>query len=250
MEASTSTRKRAGSSLGAAMFSTRRGSITTAIVAALLAGIILFAFVSSYNKSSAPAVVNTPVFVSSGYIPKGTPVSVIASGSLISRTTVPSTHVVTGAIADPSAIKGEVAANPIYPGQQLTAADFTTADVTITSQLTGDQRAIAIPVGAAQGMIGFVQAGDRVDVMNDSGTSKSGALTLASNLLVLDAPGATSSGGGLGGGGGSSGGTNLVLKVTPQQAAQLASAADNGRVWITLRPPVGALGTTNANSKK
>jgi Flp pilus assembly protein CpaB len=250
MEASTSTRKRAGSSLAAAMFSTRRGSIMTAVVAALLAGIILFAFVQNYHKSSAPPVVNTPVFVASAYIPKGTPVSVIASGSLMSRTTVPSTHVVTGAIVDPSAIKGEVAANPIYPGQQLTAADFSSSDVTITSQLTGSERAIAIPVDPAHGLIGFVQAGDRVDVLNDGGTGqagKSSVSVVATNILVLSAPGATGSG--AIGGGGSSGG-NLVLQVTPTQAEALAAAADNGKIWITLRPPVGALGTTNANGKK
>jgi Flp pilus assembly protein CpaB len=232
------------------MFSTRRGSITTAIVAAILAGIILFAFVSNYNSSSGPSVVNTPVFVSSGYIPKGTPVSVLASGSLISRTTVPSTHVVSGAIQDPSAIKGEVAAEPIYPGQQLTAADFTTADVTITSQLTGTERAIAIPVDQAHGMIGFVQAGDRVDVLNDGGggaAGKGGVAVLGTNVLVLNAPGG-SSGGGIGGGGGSSNG-NLVLQVTPKQSLAFAYAADNGKIWITLRPAAGALGTTNPNKK-
>jgi pilus assembly protein CpaB len=229
------------------MFSTRRGALTTAAVAAVLAGLLLFIFVQNYNKGGSGAVVNTPVYVASGYIPKGTPASVIASGSLMSRTTVPSTHVVAGAIGDPSAIKGEVAVDAIYPGQQLTAADFTTANVTLASQLTGHQRAIAIPVNSSSGLIGFLQTGDHVDVMADSGGGTAGAggvAIVAQNVLVLSAPGATG-GGSVGSGSPSGNGANVVLQVTPKQAQAFAFASDNGKVWLTLRPPVGALGTTN-----
>ncbi len=248
MEASSSTRRRTASGLTGAMFSTRRGSLTTAIVAALLAGLLLFVFVQNYHKSQPAAQVNTPVFVASGYIPKGTPAELIASGSLMSRTTVPSNHVVVGAISDPSVLRGQVAAAAIYPGQQLTAADFTVAPVTITSQLTGTQRAIAIPVDAAQGLIGFVQSGDRVDVMSDQGTAAGGSggvVTVASNVHVLSAP--SGSGGGISGG--SSSGGNIVLSVSPSEASKLAFAADNGKVWLTLRPPVGAIGSTGGSHK-
>lgn len=252
MEASSSSRRRAGGSLTGAMFSTRRGAITTAVIAALIAGILLFAFVQSYKKGGSSSVGNAPVFVASGYIPAGTPVSVIASSQLLSRTTVPTTHVVVGAISDPSVLRGEVAAVSIYPGQQLTAADFTTKNVSLASQLTGDNRAIAIPVDSAHGLTGFVQAGDHVDVLNDAGSGRAGlggVAVLAQNVLVLTAPGG-------GGGGGSplagsssassNGSGNIILEVTAKQAAAFAFAADNGKVWITLRPPVGALGTTTA----
>ena len=33
---------------------------------------------------------------------------------------------------------------------------------------------------------------------------------------------------------------DLTVRVTADQAAQLAFAADNGKVWFVLRPPVGA----------
>ena len=252
MEASSSTRKRAGGGLTGAMFSTRRGAITTAVVAALLAGLLLFVFVSNATKTSSTAAVNTPVFVSTGYIPSGTPVSVIASSQLLSRTTVPSNHVVVGAISDPSLVRGEVAAVNIYPGQQLTATDFTAKSVTVASQLTGDQRAIAIPVDSAHGLVGFVQAGDHVDVLDDAGAGaagRGGVAVLAQNVVVLSAPGAAASGSGIGGGGGGGAGGNILLQVTSKQATAFAFAADNGKVWITLRPPVGALGTTTAAKK-
>ena len=93
-------------------------------------------------------------------------------------------------------------------------------------------------------MVGFVQTGDHVDVMSDSDSGRVGAggvSTLAQNVLVLSAPGG--GGGGVAGGGSSSG--NIVLSVTPRQAAAFAFASDNGKVWITLRPPVGAIGSTS-----
>lgn len=242
MEASSSTRRRAGGKVSSAMFSTRRGAITTAAVAAVLAGIVLFTFVQSYKKAGPAAVVNTPVFVASGYIPSGTPVSVIASSQLMSRTTVPSSHVVAGAIADPSAVRGEAAAVNIYPGQQLTAADFVARTTTLASQLTGNNRAIAIPVDSAHGLVGYVQAGSRVDVLNDAGSGR--LAVLGTNILVLNPPG-----GGSSTAGSSSGSGNIILQVTRQQASSFASAADSGKIWILLRPPVGALGTKAAGGK-
>src|SRR5205823_877868 len=91
----------------------------------------------------------------------------------------------------------------VYPGQQLTAADFTAANVTIASQLAGPDRAIAVPVDSAHGLTGFVQGGDRVDVLSSfpGGGNGHGAVTvLAQNVLVLSAAG--------GGGGGAIGGNN------------------------------------------
>jgi Flp pilus assembly protein CpaB len=229
------------------MFSTRRGAITTAVVAAILAGLLIFAFVSSYTKGGAAAPVNTPVFVSQGFIPRGTPASVVASNSLLDRTTVPSNHVVVGAISDPATLKGEVAVQDIYPGQQVTAADFAVGNVSAASQLTGVERAISVPVDTTHGLIGFVHSGDHVDVLASltSGGGGGQVTTLATNITVLNAPGG---GGGGGVGGGSSGG-GIVLRVTPKEASTMAYAADNGKIWIVLRPPVGAIGTTTATTQ-
>jgi Flp pilus assembly protein CpaB len=226
--------------------STRGGTIAVAAGAALLAGILLFAFVQRYRHSVTSTASSTPVFVASGYIPRGTATSLIASGQLMQRALVKNNQVRIGAIADPAVLRGEVAAKDIYPGQQLTAADFTAANVTIASQLTGADRAIAIPVDSAHGLVGFVQAGDHVDVLSSFGAAGNarGAVTLLDqNVLVLSAPGAAGGGGVVGGG---SNGGNIVLRVRAQVAQILAFAADNGKLWITLRPPVGALPSTGS----
>jgi pilus assembly protein CpaB len=221
-------------------FSSRGGTIAVAAGAAVLAGILLFLFVQRYRSSVNSSATSTPVFVATSYIPRGTSASLIASGKLMQRAMVKQDQVRPSAIADPSTVHGEVTATDIYPGQQLTAAEFTAAGVTIASQLTGGDRAIAIPVDSSHGLVGYVQPGDHVDVLASFGASNAHAAVnvVAQNVLVLSAP-TGGGGGGLGGGGGGNG--NLVLRVDEKTAQILAFDADNGRVWITLRPPVGAI---------
>jgi Flp pilus assembly protein CpaB len=245
MEAS-SVRKKIGGNWPGDSLSGRRGTLLIAVVAALAAGLLIFLFVQQYKKHVNGTVSTSPVFVATQFIQRGTSANVIATKSLFQRTLVKSDQVVTGAITDPSLIQGQVATKDIYPGQQLTAADFTTSDVTIASQLSGSQRAIAVPVDAAHGLVNYVHAGDYVDVLSSfaggTGSTTGGAVTtLARHILVL----ATSaSGGGIG----TTGGDEAVLRVTDQLALEVAYAVDNGKVWITLRPPAGATNSTAATT--
>jgi Flp pilus assembly protein CpaB len=242
MEAS-SIRRRVGGNWPGGAFSGRRGTLIIAFVAALLAGLLLFVFVQQYKKNVTGTVNTTPVFVATRFIQKGTSVSVIATDALFQRTLVRTNQVVAGAIPDPAALSGEVAAANIYPGQQLTAGDFTRGDVTVASQLTGVQRAIALPVDPAHGLVGYIHPGDYVDVLSSSsGGTGAGSLvtTLAQNVLVLGV-----SGGG-GGGIGGSGGSVVVLRLTDKAALSAAFTADNGKIWVTLRPPAGATDSVRA----
>jgi Flp pilus assembly protein CpaB len=220
------------------LLSTRGGAVAVAAGAAILAGVLLFVFVQRYKDNASSSAAPTTVFVARSLIPQGSSADLIASQQLIQRSSLRGSQVKEGAIVDPAVLHGEVAAVNIYPGQQITAADFTRA-VTVASNLTTTQRAIAIPVDSAHGLSGFVHAGDYVDVYgsyNGAGASSNHSVnTLLQNVLVLSAPSGAS--GGLGGGNNNS---NIVLRVTDTAAPGLAYAADNGRVWIVLRPPVAA----------
>jgi Flp pilus assembly protein CpaB len=230
------------------MFSSRRGTLIIAASAAVIAGILLFVFVQQYRKSVNNTASNVPVFVASGYIPRGTAASLVASNQLLQRTLVKSHAVRLGAITDPAVLHGEVAAADIFPGQQILASDFSATNVTIASELTGTYRAIAVPVDAAHGLIGFVQSGDHVDLLSSlapGGSATHGAeQLLASNVLILSAPGAPATGGGLTPSTPGSSNGNIVLSVTEKVAQQVAYVADNGKLWVLLRPPVGAIGTS------
>jgi Flp pilus assembly protein CpaB len=235
MEA-TSTSNKIGRNSPGDMLSTRGGAIVVATVAAILAGILLFVFVQRYRNNQNASSATTPVFVAKSLIPQGSSADVIASEQLLQRTTLRGSQVHAGAIADPSVLHGEVAAMNIYPGQQITASDFTTAGG-VSSQLTATQRALAIPVESAHGLIGYVHTGDHVDVLasftGGSSTNHGSVTSLLHDVLVLNAPSAS-------GGVGSSSNSNVVLRVSDHDATALAYAADNGKVWIVLRPPLGA----------
>jgi Flp pilus assembly protein CpaB len=210
-----------------------------AAVAAVLAGILLFAFVQQYKHNQNASAAATPVFVARGLIPQGSSAEVIASQQLLQRTSVRGSQVQSGAIADPSVLHGQVAAVNIYPGEQITASDFT-ATGTVASQLSGSERAISVPVDSAHGLVGVVHTGDHVDVLasysGGTGTNRGSVTTLIQNVLVLNAPsdngGVTSNSGG--------NNSNILLKVSDHDAPALAYASDNGKVWVVLRAPLGA----------
>lgn len=225
-------RSRIGGSWTAQLLATRRGAMTVAALAAVLAGVLLYLFVQHYKSNSSSSVA-TPsavyVFEATKYIPAGTPASTIASEGLFKRTQVPAKQAVAGAIADPSLITGEVSATSIAPNQQVTAADFTHANVTIGAYLTGTQRAIAIPLDAPHGLTAYLSAGNTVDIMDENQGSTT---MLAQNVSIL----------------GNSGG-DVVLRVSDKQALQISSASDSTKIWLVLRPPTGAQESVRVGAK-
>jgi pilus assembly protein CpaB len=222
--------------LSSRLFSTRGGTIAVGGFAALLALLILLLYLSHYRSSIRSSSAPVPVLVAKHLIPQGTAGDVLGTGGGFEPTEVPKTNVKEGALSDPAVLKGRVAIADIYPGQQLTLADFTpTALATLGSRLTGRQRAITIPVDTVHGMIGTVVVGDRVDIYaNLNGVIKA----IMQNVLVLGVSGG--GGGSVSGGGGSS----MTFRLTPGGAARLAFASDNGKIWIILRPATrgGAIG--------
>lgn len=221
--------------------STRGGTIVLGAAAALIAGVILLVYLNRYrstiNAGEAPAT----VLVAKGLIEKGTPGDTIGLKKLFQPADVREADLKEGAVTDPALLRGRIAVDNIYPGQQLTAADFAPTSATaIGPKLIDRQRAISIPLDTSHGIIGHVEAGDRVDVYAGfnvtQGIGSQGQPVLKvimQNAVVLDAPAA-------GGAAGGASTANVVLRADYQQAAELAWASDNGKLWIVLRPRGGA----------
>lgn len=231
MEASSTSGGRIGGKWSSGAFGGRRAGIYIAVIAALLAGVLIYAFVQHYkkNNSSAAPTVNS-VIVATSYIPRGTPASVVAQANGYKRLNLKSGAAVAGAISDPSQINGLVAATNIAPGQELTSSDFAGGTIALSQYLQGPNRALEIPVDTTHGLAGYVTQGERIDLAtNIGGGSKSNSLDmLATNVLVL----------GVGSGGGS-----LVLQLPAQEALKVGYASDNGRIWVFMRPT--AVGNQN-----
>jgi Flp pilus assembly protein CpaB len=222
------------------LMSTRRGTIIVATVCALVAAAILIFAMARYRHNVDAEGNPETVLVASGLIQKGTAGDAIASGQLFKPSSIATKQVSVGAIADTSQLHGKVAAADIYPGQQLTASDFTVGGG-LATQLTPTQRAMTITEDSAHGMVGLVHDGDHVDVY--ASLTAEGARgvpverLLLSNVQVLKA--GTSTGGGLGGGSPQSQITTVTLRIDDSQAGALAYAAGSGpdNVRLVLRPP-------------
>jgi Flp pilus assembly protein CpaB len=222
------------------LLSTRRGSTILGILAAALAGILLLVYISQYRNSVSSSNKAVQVVVAKALIPKGTPGDVVRTQGLFQTTSVARDQLRDGAFVDVSGLTGRVATADIFPGQQLTGAEFSVAtSTTISTKLSGDLRAVSVPVDSARGLVGQVEAGDHVDVLASwtPQNSPNGPVVreIMHNALVLRGPGAPT-----GGGLTSAGASNIVLRAKAHEAAQFAWASDNGRVWVVLRPSANA----------
>lgn len=228
------------------LISTRRGSLYIAVGAALLAGIAILVYLNQYRDRLQAGTTPVTVLIARQTIPKGTPGSVVASKGMFTATTIRESQLREGAFSDPASLTGRVATTEVYEGSQLTAGAFSASSTSLAGTLTDRERVIAIPLDSAHGLIGDLEVGNRVDVY------------AAFNVIPVGPGGAPSNGGqarpvlrmimanipvaAIGSTGGSIGSkaTNVSLRVTDEQAAQLAFASENGKLWLSLRPSAGA----------
>lgn len=215
---------------------TRRGSFTVAAGAAALAAVVLAVYLNNYKDGVRGGTLPTQVLIADRLIPKGTSGDVVATDRLFRPTTISEDDVEAQALTDASTLTGKAATHDIFPGQQITASDFSGSADPLRGRLSGTQRALAVPVDAAHGLVGSVRTGDHVDVFGSfsggGGVAGRGVLrTIAQGILVLKAP--------TGDAAASNKQQSVILRLSESQSARLAYAADNGKVWIALRPPTG-----------
>jgi Flp pilus assembly protein CpaB len=217
--------------------STRNGALTFAIVAAGIAAILVFAAINSARKDNTAGTASSTVLVANQLIPKGSSGQALAAQHLFRVAHVNEQALVTGAVTDISQLRDRVATQDIYPGQQISSQTFSTADGALAVKLAATDRAVSVPLDAAHGLIGEINAGDHVDVLagfNVQSTTGTRPVmrVLATNVTVLKVDKS--------GGAGSGGTADVTLRVNADMATKVAFAADNGKLWIVLRPAAGA----------
>jgi Flp pilus assembly protein CpaB len=198
----------------------RGWTLALGIAAAALAAILLIAYLVQYRSSVNESQAETPVLVAKNLIPKGTSGTVIAEKGLFQAASMPKDDLKVGAISDPAYLNGRVAVADIFPGQQITTADVSVGLTdAIPTQLSGIQRAVAISVGAVQGLVGYVASGDRVDVYYQAGSTDGTILgLLAPNVQILRA------------------GLPMIIRAEAPLAQKLALASTTGTLWFFARP--------------
>jgi Flp pilus assembly protein CpaB len=216
--------------LSSKLLTTRRGTITLGIVAAVLAAIALLVYLNNYRNSVNNGNQTVSVLVAKSLIQKGTPGNVVGTTGLYELANLSKKQVKTGAFVDPATLTGRVAAHPIYPGQQITSADFVAANAAaLTQNLASDQRALVIPLDSPAEVGGQIAAGDHVDVwvafnaQGANGITRPLVREVLQDVYVMG----TSAG-------------NVTLRATPKIAGELIYASQNAKIWLALRPAVGS----------
>ena len=222
--------------LNGRIFSSRGGTIGVGIAAAILAGLLLLVYLNRYRNSVNEGSQQTPVLVAKTLIPKNMPGNQIAQRDLFQTQQITKDAVKADAITDPAYLNGRQATSDIFPGQQLTVADFTAGTSTaLSTQVSGRQRAVALPVDGPTALAGLINAGDRVDiyVVMDNGDRGIVGL-LERDMYVLQAPGVTSEGV-------AQSTSQIVLRTrSTQQAQRIVWANENGKLYFIARPTTGA----------
>ena len=222
------------------LVTSRSGTVALAALAAVAAGVAVLVYVNHYRSTVGEGGAPATVLVAKEPIPKGmSAATALAAGSFELRT-MRTEQLSNGAVADAAVLRDRVATRDVLPGEQITTAEFGTTAGGLATRLEGSQRAISIALDSEHSLAGQLQKGDHVDVVVGfnaqsltTGVSQPVVTTLFQDLPVLqivhpDTAVGTQSGG------------SVLLRVTTAQAAKIAYAAENGKVWLVLRPRVGA----------
>lgn len=236
------TRKRLARPSLRSVLATRHGALAVSLACALLTIVIVVIAIGQAKHTPKAAPQQATVLVATSAIPKGTSAQVIAAQHLYKEEPVLASQVSPAAVSNAGSLVGTVAAGNILPGEQLTSTDFVVAHGAM-AKLQLNERAIAVTLDPAHGLAGALLAGDSVDVYGSFTVKSTPAVgLLVPDATVLSANTSTTSGTG----------TTALLAVGSSVAPELAYAADNGKIWLELRPsgsspnPSKALTTLNS----
>jgi Flp pilus assembly protein CpaB len=218
-------------------------NISIAIALALVAALLTLFYVTNYERDVRKAETNVPVFVAKVDIPAGTTGADVARRGMLTKTEAARRGVVPGAITNPSELATLVSTDKIYAGEQVTTRRFATpSERGILAQLTGTQRAIAVPGDRDQLLVGTLKTGDRVDVVA-SWSYPEGGQTHVSRIVLRDVPvlqAPVSEGTAEKVTSGGSSPYAAILSVTDLQVQKLYWAMKNGEWHLELRPGIDA----------
>lgn len=218
-------------------------NITIAVALAIVAALLTSFYVTNYQRNVRNDEANVPVWVAARDIPVGTSGTVIETKGLLKQSEVVRRSVVPGAISDPDQVAQLMSTQPIFAGEQISTRRFATPSQRgIKAQLTGVQRAIAVPGDGHQLLVGTLRTGDKIDVVAswtfpEGGTNHYTRIILR-DIRVLQAPTSGAASEQLAST--RDGGFAATLAVTDTQVQKLYWAMKHAEWHFELRPAVDA----------
>ncbi|MGC9221195.1 MAG: hypothetical protein ACP5H2_07580 [Solirubrobacteraceae bacterium] len=200
-----------------------------AVAAAVVAGVLIYVFISNYRKTVVLAPTQETVFVARSYIPPGIPEQAIIAHNLLRPERIPVVQAVAGVLTDPSLVAGQVTSSGVAAGQQVSISDFTHGSSALSSQFTGDQRAVGLSIDTAHGLTAYLTPGNYVDVVTQG---PKGSAVLFQKVPILEVQS-----------------DYVVLQLSDRQVLLLADATQlNLTIWLELRPAAGATDSVKVNT--
>ncbi len=208
-----------------------------AVVVALVATSIIYRWVQS--KTAAPTSTTVKeekgvkVILAAHDLPKGTK---LAAGDL-KAVTLPEQAIPASHFTDPAAIQGRVLIAQVRENEPIIESKLAPVSVTtggVSAVVTPGKRAIAVPGDKVIGLAGFIQPGNRVDVLvtlKSPGSENFITKVVLENILVLATGTQTMSLFD-----GKPGPVDVfTLEVSPDEAERLSLAASQGKLHFALR---------------
>ena len=217
-------------------------NIGLAVGLALIAALLVSFYVSNYRKHVQQAEETVKVWVAARDIPSGTPGAEVVKSGMLKTEEIAKRNVAPGAIAAPDQIARLVAIDPVYAGEQVTTRRFATEqEKGIRAQISGNERAVAVPGNKDQLLAGILQAGDKVDVVGSWNVPESAqshySRTVLRDILVLRATaGGSNEVAKITAGPAGTSGLSVLLALTDSQAQKLFWLEQNGEWSLELRP--------------
>jgi pilus assembly protein CpaB len=222
-------------------------NIIISVALALLAAAALVLYTSRLRQEAADVSDAVRVVVATRDIPSGTPVEEAFADGDLAYQNLRRGDVADGAFQNVDAAEGQVVTSDMFENDQLTASRTGRPQTQgLSYRISGNQRAIEIPLNRAAGLLGDVVAGDRVDVFTnyrDADTVVTFPAVRAALVLASEVPADDVSGTGAG---------SLTLAVTDEEAMRIVNALRNAQggtetdsaIWMVATPRTGATQTT------
>ena len=222
--------------------------LIAAFVVAALGTVLVFMYAQNAKNAAADGQAIVKVLVAKTQIDVGTTGSTASANGAFEQREVPASTVVAGALSDAAPLASLVALVPVFPGQQIIAAQWGATNQISGIVLPPGTIAIQVQLGDVERVAGYVTPGSQVAIFTTgtqpatAGTPAGGvARVLVPKALVLAVGSATATSG-------TSGSTSSAQQAVSAAVLTLAVTQDEFQkiLFVTKTPQSPFTGLTMA----
>ena len=205
-----------------------------AVIIALATSILIYTSLQKKTQTVVAPLPTQPVAVAAGDMPWGTAIT----KDKIKTVSYLKENLPQGTFSDCGSLVGRVLVFPVKANEPIFESRLAPSNIStggVAAVISPKKRAVAVRVDPVIGVAGFINAGNRVDVLvtinpDRGGSSKPVTKIVLENILVLAAGPEVEKKG--------KEPTNvnvITLEATPEEAQKLALAATEGKLQLALR---------------